>query len=175
MSTLSVFGLAPDQQHASDWAHQVADLGVRQECIKILVAGDLMDHRGEEDADHRAGTSATRGVTTGAAVGSVVAGVLGATVIALPPLGALGLAVLGLHLGATLGALTQMGVSEVEATRYEGRLRDGHVLVAVSCQDREGARRIAAFLAQVGAEEVTTSIQQKDEPLDPPRMQQVPV
>src|SRR4029077_10938153 len=88
---------------------------------------------------------APEGATTGAGTGVVLAGamgwLLGIGAIAIPGLGpfiaagaimaALAGAGVGGAVGGITGALIGMGIPEYEAKRYEGRVKDGGILLSV--------------------------------------------
>ena len=56
-----------------------------------------------------------------------------------------------------MGALVGMGVPEFEARVYDGRLKDGGVLLAVHCESFEGTLKAREVLKAVGAEDVASS------------------
>jgi hypothetical protein len=59
--------------------------------------------------------------------------------------------------GGLLGALVGMGIPEYEAKRYEGRLKDGGVLLSVHCDTSEEISRAKDLLKHSGAEDVSSS------------------
>jgi hypothetical protein len=59
--------------------------------------------------------------------------------------------------GGLLGALVGMGIPEYEAKRYEGRLKDGGVLLSVHCNTSEDITRAKDVLKRSGAEDVSSS------------------
>jgi hypothetical protein len=119
-------------------------------------------------------TRASEGATTGAGVGGVVGGALGLLagigVLALPSVGPLiaagpimaSLAGLGVGgaVGGFVGALVGMGIPEFEAKLYDGRLKDGGVLVAVHCETSERISKARAVLKAVGAEDIATCLEE---------------
>jgi hypothetical protein len=50
-----------------------------------------------------------------------------------------------------------LGISEVEAKRYEGRLLNGGILVAVHCETSEEIKRSEGIMAVTGAEDIASS------------------
>jgi hypothetical protein len=48
-----------------------------------------------------------------------------------------------------------MGLPEYEAKRYEGRLREGGVLLSVHCDTSEDIRRAKGLLAGTGASDIS--------------------
>jgi uncharacterized membrane protein len=61
---------------------------------------------------------------------------------------------IGASVGGVSGALAGMGLTELEATQYEGKLRDGNVLISVHCESSEEVGRAREILAQEGAKDV---------------------
>jgi hypothetical protein len=50
-----------------------------------------------------------------------------------------------------------LGIPEYEAKRYEGRLREGGMLISVHCDDGEWANRAKGILKQTGADGVASA------------------
>src|SRR6478672_13279761 len=143
----SVFGIATTQGQAERIVQQLQAQGFADSEISVL----MPDTGGTRDVGHIKATKAPEGATTGAATGGVTGGVLGLLAgigaIAIPGLGpfiAAGpimatLAGLGAGgaVGGVLGALTGLGLPEYEAKRYEGRVKNGGVLLSVHCDTSE--------------------------------------
>jgi hypothetical protein len=56
-----------------------------------------------------------------------------------------------------LGALAGLGIPEYEAERYEGRLKEGGILLSVHCDDSHWMNRAKNILEQTGAEHVAAT------------------
>jgi len=50
-----------------------------------------------------------------------------------------------------------MGIPEYEAKRYEGRVKDGGVLLSVHCATSEESARAKDILKRTGAEDISSS------------------
>ena len=50
-----------------------------------------------------------------------------------------------------------MGIPEYEAKRYEGRVKDGGILISVHCDSSEEVSRAKEILKSTGAEDVASS------------------
>jgi hypothetical protein len=59
--------------------------------------------------------------------------------------------------GGFIGALVGMGIPEFEAKRYEGRIKEGGILVSVHCDDSEWVDKAKEVLKHSGAEDVSSS------------------
>ena len=81
-------------------------------------------------------------------IGPLIAGPI---VAALAGAGAVG------ALGGLTGALVGLGIPEYEAKRYEGRLRKGHLLLSVHCDDSKWARKATDLLKQAGGQDVAST------------------
>ena len=114
-------------------------------------------------------TKAPEGAATGAAGGAVLGGALGWMVgigaLAIPGLGpfiaagpimaALAGAAGGAAVGGLTGALVGMGIPEYEAKRYEGKVKDGNILMSVHAEDSNERDRAKRILEAGGAEDIS--------------------
>jgi hypothetical protein len=50
-----------------------------------------------------------------------------------------------------------MGIPEYEAKRYEGRVKDGGVLLSVHCDTSDEISRAKELLKQTGAEDISSA------------------
>src|SRR6266542_1827248 len=147
---ISVFGVYPDRPTLEGAVERLRVAGFRPQDISIIVPDP-----GTHQLTHEINSKAPEGATTGAATGGVLGGVLGwligigaLTIPGLGPFIAAGPIVAALAgvgaVGATgglIGALVGTGMPEIEAKRYEGRLRNGGLLCSVHCDDRAWAER----------------------------------
>jgi hypothetical protein len=131
----------------------------------------LPESSGSRDFAHEKGTKAPEGATTGAGTGVVLGGamgwLLGVGALASPGLGpfiaagpimaALAGAGVGGAVGGITGALIGMGIPEYEAKRYEGRVKDGGILLSVHCDSSEWIKRAKQVLERTGAQDVSSS------------------
>jgi hypothetical protein len=100
-------------------------------------------------------------------VGGALGVLAGIGALAIPGIGPLiaagpivaGLAGLGVGgaVGGLVGALVGMGIPEYEAKLYEGRVRNGGVLLAVHCDDVPGVTRAKDLMKGSGAEDVAST------------------
>jgi hypothetical protein len=59
--------------------------------------------------------------------------------------------------GGLVGALVGMGIPEYEAKRYEGRIKEGGVLLSVHCDTSEEITRAKDLLKRTGAQDISSS------------------
>ena len=116
-------------------------------------------------------TKAPEGATTGAGTGALLGGGLGWLVgigaLAIPGLGpfiaagpimaALAGAGVGGAVGGITGALIGMGIPEYEAKRYEGRVKDGGILLSVHSDDSDWTKKAKEILARTVAEDISST------------------
>src|SRR5437879_500734 len=118
-----------------------------------------------DNAGNREG--AVAGLGAGAAIGGalgLLAGIgalavpgFGPFITAGPIMGALaGAAAIG-TLGGVAGALVGLGMPEHEAKRYEGRIRNGGILLSVRCDDAEWTSKAKSILKRTGAHDIAAT------------------
>jgi hypothetical protein len=59
--------------------------------------------------------------------------------------------------GGIAGALIGMGIPEYEAKRYEGRVKDGGILLSVHSDNSDWTKRAKEILKQTGAQDISSS------------------
>jgi len=161
----AVFGIYPNRAAAERAVDALRADNFRNTDISVL----MQDNVGTKDFAHEKGTKAPEGTAAGAASGAAVGGIMGwlagigalaipgvgPLIAAGPIMGALaGAGVLG-TVGGIVGALVGMGIPEYEAKRYEGRIKEGGVLLSVHSDDSEWAKRAKDILERTGAEDVS--------------------
>lgn len=166
MST-SVFCIVPTQQQATSIVQEAKAAGFSENDISAL----FPDKSGTKDFAHEQNTKAPEGAATGAAAGGVLGGTVGLLAgigaIAIPGLGpfiaagpimaALSGAAAGATLGGVTGALIGMGIPELEAKRYEGKVKDGNILLSVSAENSDEVSRIKDIYKRHNAEDISSS------------------
>jgi hypothetical protein len=167
MANKAVFCIAGSEEQAVQIVEEARDLGFSPDDISVL----LPDKGSTREFAHEKGTKAPEGAATGAVTGGVLGGVagwlIGIGALAIPGLGpfiaagpimaALSGAAVGATAGGLTGALVGMGIPEYEAKRYEGRVRDGNILISVHADDRDRVSRAKEIMQRAGAEDISTS------------------
>jgi hypothetical protein len=171
MSKTSVFGIVKSHSQAEQVVEGLQDAGFPASEISVL----LPDNEGKHDIGHVKATKAPEGATTGATTGGVTGGVLGLLAgigaLAIPGVGpfiaagpimaALSGAAIGAGTGGIVGALVGLGIPEIEAKRYEGKLKSGNYLIAVHAADGDQKDRAKEIFKNAGAEDISTSSMSK--------------
>jgi hypothetical protein len=50
-----------------------------------------------------------------------------------------------------------MGIPEYEAKRFEGKVREGGILISVHTEDTDGAKAARAIFERIGARDISTT------------------
>ena len=163
----AAFGIYKSRSQAESAVTALQQAGFRSDDISVL----LPDQQSSEEFAHEKNTKAPEGTTAGAVAGGAVGGTLGLLagigalaipglgpfIAAGPIMGALAGAGAGGTVGGLVGALVGMGIPEYEAKRYEGRVKDGGILLSVHCDNSEWVGRAKKILEQTGANDVSSA------------------
>ncbi|PYX34546.1 MAG: DUF3341 domain-containing protein [Acidobacteria bacterium] len=163
----AVFGIYRDRTSVENAVDVLRQENFRNTDISVL----FPENQGTKDFAHEKNTKAPEGAATGAGSGAVLGGTLGwltgIGALAIPGLGpfiaagpivaALAGAGVGGAIGGITGALIGLGIPEYEAKRYEGRIKEGGILLSVHCDDSNWTKRAKEILQRTGAQDVSSS------------------
>jgi hypothetical protein len=163
----AAFAIFPTRSAAESAVDRLIAAGFSNQDVSVLMA----DNDSAREFATEKNTKAPEGTATGVGVGGVIGGTLGLLAgigaLAIPGVGPLiaagpimgALAGLGVGgaVGGVVGALVGMGIPEYEAKRYEGRVKDGGILVSVHCDSSEEISRAKDVLKQSGGEDIASS------------------
>lgn len=163
----AVFGIYSNRVQVEEGIDALRAARFRTEDISVL----FPDNEGTKDFAHEKNTKAPEGTTAGVGAGGAIGGTFGLLVglgaLAIPGFGPLiaagpimaALAGMGVGgaVGGLVGALVGMGIPEYEAKRYDGRVRQGGILVSVHCDNSEWVGRAKEILKQTGAEDIASA------------------
>ncbi|HKP58980.1 MAG TPA: DUF3341 domain-containing protein [Polyangiales bacterium] len=166
MST-SVVGIVESQLQAETAVSELQGRGILVSSISVL----LPDTDGTRDFAHEHHTKAPEGAVAGASTGGVIGGTLGvlagigalglpgvgAFVAAGPLMAALSGAAAGAAIGGVGGALIGLGIPEIEAKLYEGKIRGGNILIAVHVDSAEQQRAAEQSLKVAGGHDISST------------------
>jgi hypothetical protein len=167
MSKTTVLCLAKTEPQAILIVEQLRAANFSNNDISVLCA----DTGTTKDFAHEQHTKAPEGAAAGGATGGVLGGVAGWLVgigaLAIPGIGpfiaagpimaALGGAAIGGAVGSITGALVGMGIPEYEAKRYEGKLKDGNILISVHTDDRDEVKLAKRLFKDAGGEDISST------------------
>ena len=163
----AVFGIYRDRTSVENAVDALRQEDFRNTDISVL----FPENEGTKDFAHEKNTKAPEGTATGATSGAVIGGGLGwlagIGALAIPGVGPLiaagpivaALAGVGVGgaIGGIAGALIGMGIPEFEAKRYEGRVKEGGILLSVHCDDSKWVKHAKDVLGRTGAEDISSS------------------
>src|SRR6202048_2044130 len=167
----AVFGIYTDRSNVDRAVEALKTAGFSNNDVSAL----FPENKGTKDFAHEKSTKAPEGASTGAGTGALLGGGLGWLVgigaLAIPGLGpfiaagpimaALAGAGVGGTVGGLTGALIGMGIPEYEAKRYEGRVKDGGILLSVHSDDSKWTKRAKEILERTGATDVASAGEKK--------------
>lgn len=167
MSKKSVFCIATSRDQADRIVDQLKASDFSNNDISVL----FPDKGTTRDFAHEKNTKAPEGAVAGAGTGGVVGGALGWIVgigaLAIPGVGpfiaagpilaALGGAAIGAAAGGIAGGLIGLGIPELEAKRYEGKVKAGNILLSVHTENSEEIQRAKEIFGTAGAQDICTT------------------
>jgi hypothetical protein len=167
MSKKSVFCIATSRNQADQIVDHLKTESFFNHAISVL----FPNNGTTRDFAHEKNTKAPEGVVAGAGTGGVIGGALGwiagIGALAIPGVGpfiAAGpmmAAFSGVAARATVGGiaggLIGLGVPELEARRYEGKVKAGNILISVHTEDAGDLARARDIFKQAGAQDVCTA------------------
>jgi uncharacterized membrane protein len=163
----AVVGIARTEESARSIVMALKDAGFPASEISVL----FPDKEGTRDFAHEHQTKAPEGATTGAVAGGALGGVagwlagigtlaipgVGPLIAAGPIMAALSGVAAGAAVGGVAGALVGYGIPEYEAKIYEGKVREGNILLSVHTEDHKERQVAKQIFDRYGARDVTTA------------------
>jgi len=163
----AVFGIYRNRTGVERAVDTLRQEGFRNTDVSVL----FPENQGTKDFAHEKSTKMPEGTAAGAGTGAVLGGGLGWLVgigaLAIPGLGpfiaagpimaALAGAGVGGAVGGVAGALIGMGIPEYEAKRYEGRVKEGGILLSVHSDSSDWTKKAKEILELTGAEDVSSA------------------
>ena len=167
MMNKSVMCIVQHQTTAEEIVRQLQAADFSGNDISVL----LPNKGGSKDFAHEHNTKAPEGAIAGASAGGVLGGTLGLLAgigaLAIPGLGpfiaagpilaALSGAAAGATVGGVTGALIGMGIPEMEAKRYEGKIKGGNLLISVHAETSDQQKRVEAIYKAAGGEDICST------------------
>lgn len=162
----SVFGICSSESQARTVIDRLKAAGFAENDLSVL----FPDKSTTRDFAVKAGTK----VGEGTAVGGIGGGAAGMTVGLLAGLGLLAIPGVGPLLaagpimaalaggaagsiaGGLVGGLVGMGIPEFEAKRYEGKIKEGGILMSVHSENSDETKRAKKIMEENGVEDITT-------------------
>ena len=162
----AVLCIARTELQASDIVSQLKSAGFPSNDISVL----FPDREGSRDFAHRQDTKAPEGALAGATTGGMLGGALGwltgigtlaipgvgPLVAAGPILAALTGVAAGAAIGGVTGGLVGYGIPEYQAKVYEGKIRNGNILISVHTDDSQERATAKHIFEKSGADDIGT-------------------
>jgi Protein of unknown function (DUF2934) len=129
------------------------------------------DKGSTRDFAHKKETKMPEGATVGASAGGAIGGTIGLLAgigaLAIPGLGpfiaagpiiaALSGGAIGAGVGGLTGALVGLGIPEYEAKRYEGKVKEGGILISVHSESSDETSRAKNIFKEEGAHDISST------------------
>src|SRR5580698_4623400 len=119
------------------------------------------------DFAHKKETKMPEGATIGASTGGTIGLLAGIGALAIPGLGpfiaagpiiaALSGGAIGAGVGGLTGALVGLGIPEYEAKRYEGKVKEGGILISVHSESKDETHRAKEIFKREGAHDISST------------------
>ena len=163
----AVFGIYATPATAENAVDHLLSIGFSNSDISVL----LPDDESTRAFAHEKNTKAPEGAVTGAVTGGVLGGALGwiagIGALAIPGVGpfiaagpiiaALSGAAIGAAGGGIAGGLIGLGIPEIEAKRYEGKIKAGNILISVHTENSAEISRAKDIFTKGGAQDICTT------------------
>lgn len=167
MSNKAVFCIAISQHQTDIIVDRLKAASFPYTDISVL----FPDKSTTRDFAHEKNTKAPEGAATGFGTGGVIGGALGWIVgigaLAIPGVGpfiaagpiiaALSGAAVGGAIGGIAGALIGMGIPEIEAKQYEGKIKEGNILISVHTENSEEISKAKDIFKAAGAQDISST------------------
>jgi len=163
----AVFGICTSVASADNTTDSLVRSGFSPSDISALLPENLGSRQIATEKATKAPEGAAAGASTGAVLGGALGLLVGVGALAIPGLGPFiaagpimaslaGLGVGGV-VGGLTGALIGMGIPEYEAKRYEGRVKNGGILLSVHCDTSDEIKLAKETMTRAGAEDVSST------------------
>jgi hypothetical protein len=163
----AVFGIYKSVTQAEKAVDILKSVGFANNDISVLLTDAQTSHDFAHEKNTKAPEGTAAGVTTGGIIGGTLGLLAGIGTLAIPGIGPLiaagpiiaALAGVGAGgaAGGIIGALIGMGIPEYEAKRYEGRVKDGGILLSVHCDTSKQIDRAKDILRSTDAEDIAST------------------
>jgi uncharacterized protein (TIGR02271 family) len=163
----SALCLVDTEDQAAAIVERLKSAGFSDNDISVL----FPDKGSTRDFAHKKETKMPEGATIGASTGGAVGGTIGLLAgigaLAIPGLGpfiaagpimaALSGGAIGAGVGGLTGALVGLGIPEYEAKRYEGKVKEGGILISVHSEINDEINRAKNIFKLGGANDISST------------------
>jgi hypothetical protein len=163
----SVLCLVDAEAQADAIVAKLRNAGFAENDISVL----FPDKGTTRDFTHKKETKMPEGATIGASTGGAIGGTIGLLAgigaLAIPGLGpfiaagpiiaALSGGAIGAGVGGLTGALVGLGIPEYEAKRYEGKVKEGGILISVHSESNQETHSAKVIFKEEGAHDISST------------------
>lgn len=163
----AVYCIAKDYSHAETIVDNLKTAGFGNNDISVL----FPDKTGTRDFAHEQNTKMPEGAATGGiagmGTGAILGWLAGIGTLAIPGVGpfiaagpimaALGGAAVVGAAGGIIGGLVGMGIPEFEAKQYDGKIRNGNVLISVHTESSDQVKTVKQIFENANAEDIKST------------------
>jgi len=163
----AVLGMVDGVARAEHILGELERAGFATSDISALFPDNAGSHAFAHEHNTKAPEGAVAGVSAGGAIGGALGLLAGMGALAVPGLGlfiaagpllaTLSGAAAGAAVGGIAGALIGMGIPEIEAKQYEGKLKQGNILLSVHVEDAEQRNHARQIFERNAAENISTA------------------
>ena len=167
MSKTSVFCIATSRTQADYIIEHLEVAKFSQNSVSALFSDRGTSHDFAHEMSTKAPEGAVAGVSAGGFIGGVLGWIAGIGVLAIPGAGpflaagpimaALSGAAIGAAVGGVVGGFVGLGVPELEAKRYEGKIEEGNILISVHTDTNAEVEQAKEILSNAGAQDICSA------------------
>jgi hypothetical protein len=153
------------EHQAEAVVEQLKNSGFSNQNISVLFPEKHETRDSTHRQDNKGPEGAAVGAGTGALLGGALGWLLGISTLAIPGVGpliaagpivaAIGGAAIGTTLGGLLGGIIGLGIPEEEARRYEGKIREGNIMILVHSSRPEEIQKARRIFEAAGAQDIS--------------------
>lgn len=158
--TIIITALFETRRTMDDALRKLEAAGISESQIGVIMNENVHGKSFVIENNDKSDTGLAIGATLGGIAGGIAAAIAGVGSLAIPGLNlvvvgsivaGLAGAGLGAAAGGLVGGLVGMGIPEHEAKLYEGKLKAGHILLAVEAHDSKQATQVRDVLKDTEA------------------------
>src|SRR3989449_11736376 len=163
----AAFGIYRTQSGLENAVRMLRDERFSNSDVAVLLPESVSSRELGTQKASKAPEGATAGAGSGAVLGGILGWLVGIGSLAIPGVGpfiaagpivaALAGAGVGAAVGGLSGALIGMGIPEYEANRYEGKIKEGNILISVHSENSDEVKRAKEIFERSGAHDISST------------------
>jgi hypothetical protein len=154
----SIFCIAANEHQANRIIDSLRSSGFSGNDISVLFPDKATTRNFAHEKNTKAPEGAVTGAGAGLAVGATLGWLAGIGSLAIPGVGPfIAAGPIMAALSGAAGSLVGLGIPEFEAKRYEGRVKNGNILISVHSDNGDETSRAKKIFEQAGAEDIASA------------------